>query len=70
MEAVTISSKFQIVIPASIREKFGVKPGYKAVFIPYKGSLRLVFVPPIEEARGMFPGLDTDPLREEEDEER
>lgn len=25
---------------------YKVKPGYKAVFIPYKGSLRLVFVPP------------------------
>ncbi len=70
MEAVTISSKFQIVIPAAIREKYGVKPGYKAVFIPYEGSLRLIFVPPIREARGMFRGLDSDPHRDEEDEER
>lgn len=70
MEAVTISSKFQIVIPAAIREKYAVKPGYKAVFIPLENSLRLVFVPPIEQARGMFPGLDTDPQREEADETR
>ncbi len=70
MEAVTISSKFQIVIPAAIRQKYNVKPGYKAVFIPYEGSLRMIFVPPVEQARGMFPGLDTDPQREEEDEAR
>lgn len=70
MEAVTISSKYQIVIPAAIRQKYHVKPGYKAVFVPYEGSLRVMFVPPIEQARGIFPGLDTDPQREEEDEER
>ena len=70
MEAVTISSKYQIVIPIKIREKYAVKPGYKAVFIPFEKTLRLVFVPPIEQARGMFPGLDTDIQREEEDEAR
>jgi bifunctional DNA-binding transcriptional regulator/antitoxin component of YhaV-PrlF toxin-antitoxin module len=70
MEAVTISSKYQIVIPIKIREKYAVKPGYKAVFIPFEKTLRLVFVPHIEQARGIFPGLDTDIRREEEDEER
>ncbi|MCS6827791.1 MAG: AbrB/MazE/SpoVT family DNA-binding domain-containing protein [Caldilinea sp.] len=68
MEAATISSKFQIVIPAAIRKKYAVKPGYKAVFIPLEKSLRVIFVPPIQEARGLFPGLDTDPQRDEEDE--
>lgn len=70
MEAVTISSKFQIVIPAAICKRYAVKPGYKAVFISFENSLRLVLVPPIQQARGMFPGLDTDPRREEEDEPR
>ncbi|MEZ0396312.1 MAG: AbrB/MazE/SpoVT family DNA-binding domain-containing protein [Anaerolineales bacterium] len=70
MEAVTISSKFQIVIPAAIRKRYDVKPGYKAVFIPFEGGLRVLFVPPLEQAQGIFPGLDTDPQREEENEER
>ncbi len=67
MEATTISSKFQVVIPRKIREQYHVKPGYKVVFIPFEKSLRLIFVPPIEEARGMFPGIDTSVEREEEE---
>jgi AbrB family looped-hinge helix DNA binding protein len=67
MEATTISSKFQVVIPRKIREQYNVKPGYKVVFIPFEKSLRLIFVPPIEQARGMFLGIDTSVEREEED---
>jgi AbrB family looped-hinge helix DNA binding protein len=67
MEASTITSKFQVVIPRKIQERYNVKPGYKVVFIPYEGTLRLVFAPPIEQARGMFPGIDTSVEREEEE---
>lgn len=67
MEAATISSKYQIVIPRKIREQYAVKPGYKIVFIPFENALRVVFVPPIKQARGMFPGLDTRIEREEAD---
>lgn len=70
MEAVTVSTKYQVVIPREVREQFGIKPGYKILFMPYKGTLRLVIVPPIEQARGMFKGMKTDHIREEEDEER
>jgi hypothetical protein len=44
-----------------------VQPGYKAVFIPFENALRVIFVPPLEMARGIFPGLDTNIEREEED---
>jgi len=70
MGAVTISSKYQVVIPREIREQFDLKPGQKLVFIPYNGTLRVVIVPSIEEARGMLKGMNTDELREEVDEER
>ena len=70
MEPTTISSKYQVVIPREVREKFNLKPGQKLLFIPYKNTLRVVIVPPIEQARGMFKGLDAENLREEEDEER
>ena len=70
MEAVTISSKYQVVIPKEVREKFNLKPGQKLVFIPFRGTLRVVIVPPLEKARGMLKGLITDNIREEEDEER
>jgi AbrB family looped-hinge helix DNA binding protein len=67
MEVSTISSKFQVVIPRNIRERYNIKPGYKVVFIPFENTLRLVFAPPIEQARGMFPGIDTSVEREEGD---
>jgi len=67
MEATTISSKFQVVIPLKIRERYNLKPGYKVVFIPFENTLRVVFAPPIEQARGMFPGIDTSVDREEEE---
>jgi len=71
MEALTtISSKYQIVIPREVRKQFNLKPGQKVMFIPYQKSIRLVIVPPIKDALGLFKGINTDKIREEEDEER
>lgn len=70
MEAVTISSKYQVVIPQEVRKQFNLKPGQKLMFIPYNGTLRVVVVPPIKKARGMLKGMNTDNIREEVDEER
>jgi AbrB family looped-hinge helix DNA binding protein len=70
MEAVTISSKYQVVIPREVRKQFDIKPGQKIMFIPYNGLLRVVVIPPIKKARGMFKGMNTENIREEVDEER
>lgn len=71
MEALTtISSKYQIVIPRDVREKFNLKPGQKVMFIPYQKSIRLVIVPSIKDARGIFTGINVEAIREEQDEER
>jgi len=67
MNIATISSKFQVVIPRAIREQFNLKPGQKVVFIPYQKTLRVVIVPPIEEAYGFLPGIDTSVERDEDD---
>ena len=66
----TISSKYQIVIPREVRKQFNLKPGQKIMFIPYQKSIRLVIVPPIKDALGIFEGMNTDNIREEEDEAR
>ena len=66
----TISTKYQIVIPRKVREQFNLKPGQKVMFIPYKNTIRLVIVPPIKEALGIFKGMNTENIREEVDEER
>ena len=67
MKTVTISSKYQVVIPRQIREKFDLKPGSKLLFIPYKNSMRVVIVPSIEDTQGFVEGIDTEVLRERED---
>jgi len=65
----TISSKYQIVIPRDVREKFNLKPGQKVMFIPYQKSIRLVIVPSIKDALGMFKGMNMDNIREEEEDQ-
>jgi AbrB family looped-hinge helix DNA binding protein len=70
MYPVTISTKYQVVIPREVRKQFGLKPGQKVMFIPYNNTLRVVVVPSIDKARGMFKGLTSEGIREEKDEER
>jgi AbrB family looped-hinge helix DNA binding protein len=67
MAIAKISSKFQVVIPREIRERFHMKRGQRLVFIPLLKSIQVVLVPTIKEARGMLPGLDTTVDREDED---
>jgi AbrB family looped-hinge helix DNA binding protein len=67
MPMTTISSKFQVVIPRIIRERYQLKPGQKLMFIPYENSLRIVIVPPVEEARGFLEGIDSEIERDEID---
>ena len=67
MDTVTISSKYQIVIPRSIREKWKVKPGQKVRLIVYGNHLEVVPVRDIKEARGFLKGMSSDIQREEDD---
>lgn len=59
MSAVTVSSKYQVVIPKEFREDYEFKPGSKVVFVPCGNTLQLVRVRPIEELRGLCKGMDT-----------
>jgi AbrB family looped-hinge helix DNA binding protein len=70
MKPVTISSKYQVVIPREIQERFDLKPGQKIMFYSDNGILKVILVPTIKEARGMLKGMNTDGIREEVDEER
>lgn len=55
---VTISSKYQVVIPREVREALGLKPGGRAEVIPYNGRIELVPVRDIREMRGCLKGMD------------
>ena len=67
MESVTVSPKFQVVIPQKVRRMLGMKPGQKLRVIAYDNQVVLIPVRPIQEARGSLKGIDTDVQREEED---
>ena len=67
MDTVTISSKYQMVIPRAIREKWNIKPGQKVRLIVYGNRLEVVPVRDIREARGFLKGMSSDIEREEED---
>jgi AbrB family looped-hinge helix DNA binding protein len=64
VETVTISPKFQVVIPKRIRERLGLHPGQKVQAIQYGDRVELVPVRPISEMRGFLRGIDTDVPRE------
>jgi len=59
MPEVTVSPKYQVVIPKEIREEMAIKPGQKVQMMIFKGSIMLVPLRPIEELRGILKGIDT-----------
>ena len=66
MQQVTVSPKYQVVIPKKVREKIGIKPGQKVQVIPYMGRIELIPVQNIKEARGSLKGIDTTVERDED----
>lgn len=64
MQTVTVSPKFQIVIPKSIRESMGLLPGQKLKVIEYEGRIELVPDRDISELKGYLKGINTDFKRE------
>ena len=64
MGTVTISPKFQIVIPRAVRESLGIKPGQKVQVIAYDNRIELVPVKPAKKMRGFLKGIDTSIPRE------
>ena len=66
MQEVTISTKFQIVIPKLYRKNLGLVPGQKLQMIEYDGRLELVPVCEIHQLRGFVKGIDTSFHREED----
>jgi len=64
MQTVTVSPKFQVVIPKQIREKLGLSPGQKVQAIVYGDRIELIPLRPIKEMRGFLKGIDTTIARE------
>ncbi|MBI4762713.1 MAG: AbrB/MazE/SpoVT family DNA-binding domain-containing protein [Chloroflexota bacterium] len=67
MDAVTVSPKYQVVIPLKVRKQMRVKPGQKMHVIAYDNMVVFIPVRPIKQARGTLKGIDTKIERDEED---
>ena len=64
---VTISSKFQIVLPKEVRESAKLQPGQKLVFQVKHGQIKLIPVRPMKDLIGFVKGINIEGFREEED---
>jgi AbrB family looped-hinge helix DNA binding protein len=59
METVTVSPKFQVVIPKEMRESLRLAPGQKVQALLYENRIELIPVRPIKKMRGFLKGIDT-----------
>ncbi len=66
MQTVTVSPKYQVVIPKTIRESLQLRPGQKMQVIEYDGRIEFIPERDINELRGFLKGINTDFEREED----
>lgn len=66
MKTVTVSPKYQVVIPREVRETLSIKPGEKMQVINYANRIELVPVKKIKAMRGFLKGIDTTVVREKD----
>jgi AbrB family looped-hinge helix DNA binding protein len=67
MEQVTVSQKYQIVIPKSIRKEFNIKPAQRLFVVNYMGRIELIPEVDIMSLKGTLKGIDTSIERDDED---
>lgn len=64
MDTVTLSPKFQVVIPKRVREQLGLRPGQKLDIVPFGSRIELVPRQSARALRGLLRGIDTTVPRE------
>lgn len=66
MSTVTVSPKFQVVIPPAIREALHISVGEKMHVLSFKNRIEFIPARPVKEMRGFLRGMDTK-IEQEED---
>jgi AbrB family looped-hinge helix DNA binding protein len=64
METVTVSPKYQFVIPRRVRRRLGAEPGQKVKVILYDNRIEMIPLRPVQEACAFSRGIDTSIERE------
>ena len=67
MTTVTVSSKFQVVIPEDVRSRMKLQPGQKVVVVEKDGVVHLIPLKPLKDLRGVAKGAKAGTIREETD---
>ena len=67
MTTVTVSSKFQVVIPEDVRSRLKLQPGQKVVVIEKDGVVHMIPLKPVKETRGIARSITAQNVREELD---
>ena len=66
MQTVTVSPKFQVVIPRDVRKSLHLRPGQKMQIVEYAGRIELIPERDISDLRGFLKGINTDFEREKD----
>jgi len=66
MTAVTVSPKFQVVIPKEVRESMGITSGQKIQMLTFQNRIELIPIKPIKEMKGYLKGINTNIKREKD----
>ena len=67
MDTVTVSPKYQVVIPLAVRERSRIRAGARLQVISFDDRIELIRVRPMRSMRGFLKGLDARFERDEED---
>ncbi len=66
MQTVTVSPKFQVVIPRAVRESMQLRPGQKMQVIEYEGRIEFIPERNMKEMRGFLKGINTEFERDQD----
>ena len=66
MTAVTVSPKFQVVIPKEVRESMGIVAGQKIQMLIHRNRIELIPIKPMKKMKGFLKGIDTKVKRDKD----
>ena len=66
MTSVTVSPKYQVVIPKEVRESMGIVSGQKIQILTYQNRIELIPIRPMKKMKGFLKGVDTNVKRDKD----
>ena len=66
MSTITVSSKYQILIPKEVRHNLHIKPGNKLQVFSYNDRIEIIPIKPLNKLKGSLKGINTNVTRSED----